>query len=174
MDLSGVSKLFISQTENAYTQFLKNRIPFSLVKLNISRLNEPAEAQGQLEKVIDDNFRRTSDIVMGGTHSYRILMKNTCFDFAMAAATRLAAKLYHLNHSYLASEGKPFLDASFDILGCVKENKDIQRVFFDLHGPHSRDSGEDELPAKIRLYSEYEKFAVNKNNHIRPTIDLTV
>jgi len=164
----------MTPTEKAYTQFLESNTPFSLVKLSITKENDSMHEVGQIEKIIGDNFRQTTDMIFRGKHTYTVLMKNTCFDIAMAAIERLAVKLYHLNHFYQMSMGRPLLGASFDILGCAKEKKSIQHKHFDLNRALPKNTSYDELPDEIRTYLKCAKPLAEEKLQTVPKIDLMV
>ncbi|MDY6973276.1 MAG: hypothetical protein SV775_13245 [Thermodesulfobacteriota bacterium] len=152
MDVSGIKKQLAGHVEKGYENFVKHKIPFSAVKINIPQQNH---GKRQLEDIVNENFRGKRDVVFKDDHTYGILMQNTTIDEATAASKRLAEKLCQSGYFDKESPANQTLHASVDIIGCGKGNTAMQSTCFDFNkAVHSSpcQSPPDNLRYEVRTY----------------------
>jgi hypothetical protein len=157
--IKNIRRQFVPHIEKALKSFHEYNIPFAAVAIKIPRHKN----NKQIEKLLDENFREKTDVILKGDGIYAIMMWNTTVEAAITASERITDKLYLQIYYWKESSRDQLVDSSLDIMGCEKGSREIQFVHLDLCQRSNYYRRTRNIPLEIGTYIKWSELARRKD-----------
>ena len=161
MNSSKASKVFQSQSAEAYHNFENRGIPFVAVKLFILGFEF---GSGKVDDIVRKNFRSENDFLLSSKTKYAILMPNTTLEAAEEATNRLGVKLRLLIDSRRNLDRVHRLILYAYIYGVSQASRKLQFRYLDVFNTIHHKKKARKWPTNFKEYLKWLEPSVIKEH----------